>query len=40
MIRERMGIAEGDSTVWGTDRATGKNASWMAMGAEVFYLTW
>lgn len=40
MIRDRMGIAEGDSTIWGTDRATGKNASWMAMGAEVFYLTW
>lgn len=37
---DRMGTEDSGVQVWGTDVATGKNATWMALGNNYFYLTW
>ena len=39
-LNSKMGQPDGTLGVWGTDKDTGKNATWMAIGNDYFYVTW
>lgn len=39
-LEDRMGKPSGELGVWGTDKDTGRNATWMAIANNYFYITW
>jgi hypothetical protein len=39
-LQQKMGVSDGTTPHWGTDQATGRQANWMAIGNDYFYMTW